>query len=263
MSDFIDVADAKARDGLRIAFTEGVPSPWGEAVKGMLYVKGIDYARVRHVVGDENAELVAWTGINSAPIAIYNDEPPRGHWSQMILLAEQLAPTPPLIPADETQRALMFGLIHEIAGDDGYGWNRRLLFFDRARTALKAAPPATAKLQGEVMARLAAKYDYGGDGDRAKRRIIDIFKLLDAQLTAQASAGHRFFMGDALTAVDIYWACFCSLVKPLPLDQCPVSEEMHGSYHETDPDILAAATPVLMQHRDYIYQNYLELPMVV
>lgn len=262
MTGFIDVAEARKRPGLRIAFTQGVPSPWGEAVKGMLHVKGIGYARVRHAVGEENAALVAWTGINSAPVAVYNDEPPRGHWSQFVLLAERLAPTPALIPADEAGRTLMFGLVHEVAGEDGYGWNRRVIFFDKARAAMKAAS-AGQNFGRESVERMAAKYDYGGDAAHAKRRIVAVLAMLSARLEAQEAAGSRYFIGHGLTALDIYWAAFCALVKPLPLDLCPVSPEMHATYTETDPDILAAARPALFGHRDYIYQRYLELPMRV
>ncbi|RME64539.1 MAG: hypothetical protein D6782_08100, partial [Alphaproteobacteria bacterium] len=169
-------------------------------------------------------------------------------------------PAPALIPADEVERALMFGLIHEIAGADGYGWNRRLIFFAKARAAIVAAPE-TPGIDRESLDRLAAKYDYGGDAARARQRIVAIFKMLVARLHAQKAGGSRYFIGDSLTAADIYWAAFCALVKPLPLDLCPVSPGMHETYTERDPAILAAADPILLAHRDYIYERYLELPM--
>ena len=33
-------------------------------------------------------------------------------------------------------------------------------------------------------------------------------------------------------------------------------------YIERDPAVVAAASPRLMQHRDFIYREYLELPIV-
>ena len=45
----------------------------------------------------------------------------RGSWR-----APRLAPAPPLIPARADERALAFGLAHEICGEGGLGWSRRL-----------------------------------------------------------------------------------------------------------------------------------------
>ena len=44
---FVDFEDARARDGLRMVVVPGVPSPWGEAAKGILFVKKIPYVAVR------------------------------------------------------------------------------------------------------------------------------------------------------------------------------------------------------------------------
>jgi len=57
---YIDVEEARKRDGLRMVVVAGVPSPWGEAAKGILHIKGIEWAAVRLVYDSE--PLREWTG---------------------------------------------------------------------------------------------------------------------------------------------------------------------------------------------------------
>ncbi len=121
---YISVEEARARGGLRMVVIGNVPSPWGEAAKGILHIKGIAWAAVRLVYDDDS--LKEWAGQRSGPVAIYDHEPPRAGWAEILLLAERLAPTPSLLPADPAERALMFGIGHEICGESGLGWSRRL-----------------------------------------------------------------------------------------------------------------------------------------
>ena len=81
MSDWIDVAQARGLPGLRLVLSAGVPGPWGEAAKGLFFAKRIAYTRVRQALGEENAELRAWTGFDNAPQAIWQDEPARVAWA--------------------------------------------------------------------------------------------------------------------------------------------------------------------------------------
>ena len=84
----------------------------------------IDWAAVR-LVYDSDA-LKDWAGERSGPIAIYDDEKPRSRWNDILLLAERLAPEPALLPKEPAERALAFGLGHEICGEGGLAWSRRL-----------------------------------------------------------------------------------------------------------------------------------------
>ena len=68
-------------------------------------------------------------------------------------------------------------------------------------------------------------------------------------------------MGNALSAVDIYWATFCNLLAPLPQDQLPLPENMRPLFTASEPEVVAALTPPLVEHRDSIYANYLRLPV--
>ena len=121
---YLSTEQAIARPGLRMVVVGNVPSPWGEAAKGILHMKGIDWAAVR-LVYDDDAQR-QWAGGRSGPIAIYDNEPPRAGWAEILLLAERLKPEPSLVPADAAERAIMFGLAHEICGQEGLGWTRRL-----------------------------------------------------------------------------------------------------------------------------------------
>ncbi len=93
---YISVEDAIKRPGLRMVVVGGVPSPWGEAAKGLLHMKRIDWAAVRLVYDSE--ALKDWAGERSGPVAIYDDEKPRSRWNDILLLAERLSPGPALLP---------------------------------------------------------------------------------------------------------------------------------------------------------------------
>ena len=69
--EYIDVDAAIARRGLRMVVVGGVPSPWGEAAKGILHVKGIEWAAVRLAYDSE--PLKRWAGQRSGPVAVYDD----------------------------------------------------------------------------------------------------------------------------------------------------------------------------------------------
>ena len=257
MTDFVDAAQAAQMSGLRLAVTRFIPGPWSESAKGILHVKNIDHVRVSQHGGEANQALVSWLGINTAPIAVFNNEPPRTGWVEILMLAERLQPEPPLVPRDERQRAQMFGLANELCGEDGYGWNRRLMFFSNWHNAL--APDNAVAL--ESYQRMSTKYGYGGNLDHARARIVAILGLLSEQLLAQRNSGSRYYVGHNLSAVDIYAACFMAMVQPLPIELCPTSPEMHAGYAERDPAILAAADPILLAHRDFIYATHLEMPL--
>jgi hypothetical protein len=71
------------------------------------------------------------------------------------------------------------------------------------------------------------------------------------RLEQQRAKGSRFFIGNQLSALDIYWAAFAALIQPLPHEQCPMPAAFRKSYTNTDPVIQAAAHPLLFEHRDF------------
>lgn len=255
MAQYIEVEEARQMSGLRLVLIAGVPSPWGEAAKGIFHVKKIPFVRVRHTLGGANAALQEWTGQSSAPVAMWNDERPRSGWVEQLLLAEELRPDPPLMPSLPEQRALMLGLSHEICGEMGLGWCIRLM-------ALHAMGDAAHSPGSDFVRSLQWKYGYSpARGATAPQRVAEILRALQARLAQQREHGHRFFMGAQMTALDIYWAAFATMLRPLPHHLCPMEESLRQTYTNTNPVVQAAAAALLFEHRDEVYRDYLELPI--
>ena len=96
----------------------------------------------------------------------------------------------------------------------------------------------------------------------APARIASILKFLAERIERQKAKGNKFFIGDKLSAVDIYWATFAALLRPMPPELCPMATSFREMYTEKNPLIVAATAPSLMEHRDFIYSEYLELPLI-
>ena len=249
------VDEAEHMTGLRLVLTQGVPNPWAEAAKAGFEGKRIPYTRVIQRVMAPNAELQRWTGQTSAPVAAWNDERPRTTWSEIVQLAERLQPEPALMPADPEQRALHFGLLHEIAGEMGLGWCRRMNFANRFLSGEETPLRAVAEYVG-------GRYGYGwADQAVVRRRIVELLTMFSARLRRQYDAGHPFLLGDRLTAADLYWATFTALIRPLPEEQCAMHPMSRSLYTLEDDDLLRHAQPILFQHRDRIYRDHLTLPV--
>lgn len=254
MARFVDVEEGRALSGLRLVLTTNVPGPWGEAAKGILHVKRLPFVRVRQEGGAPNEALAAWTGQTSAPVAVWNDERPRTTSLEILFLAERLAPEPALIPDDPDERARMFGYCHEIIGEQGLGWSRRLTLLHPILAATGDSAPAP-------LQRMAGKYGYSGDAAAAASdRVVAILRMLGAQLERQRKAGRRFLVGDRLSALDIYWSTFAAMLAPLPEDLCPMQPGRRQLYTADGP-MRDALDPALLAHRDFVYREYLELPV--
>jgi hypothetical protein len=158
---YVGVEEAIKRPGLRMVVVGDVPSPWGEAAKGILHIKGIEWVAVR--LSYDNEALKEWAGQRSGPVAIYNNERPRSGWAEILRLAERLAPTPSLLPANPAERALVFGLAHEICGEDGLSWSRRLQLVHAGLQHAGGFPEPVSKYLGR-------KYGYSPAAGAARRR---------------------------------------------------------------------------------------------
>ena len=251
--EYISVNEAKSTAGLRLVLTQGNPGPWGEAAKSIFHVKNLPFAAAAQFAGMENEELREWTGQTSAPVAIYNNEQPRTGWMDILYLAERLQPVPSLIPDETTQRAMMFGLSREIAGEQGFGWCRRLIIFK----SIIGMPGLE-----EIADRLCSKYGYNEvEAAQSITRAAKILRTLSEWLLLQRKKGSCYFIGEQLSALDIYWASFSNMLQPLPAEQNPMPEQTRMGYQVQEPEILAAVDPILLEHRDYIYNKYLQLPL--
>ena len=250
---YMGVEEARKRNGLRMVVVSGVPSPWGEAAKGILHIKGIEWTAVRLVYDSE--PLREWTGQRSAPVALYDNEPPRAGWAEILLLAERLAPTRRLLPADPAERALVFGIGHEICGEAGLGWSRRLQLIHVGLQNGGGFPDPVARYLGK-------KYGYRPEtGMAATARVAELLRMLAARLKAQRDKGSRFYVGNSLSGADVYAATFMALFSPLPHAQCDMSARIRTAFETRDTQTEAELDPILLEHRDMMYAQHLELPL--
>lgn len=253
--EYVDVRRLIAMDGLRIVLVRGTPSPWSQAAKAMIEYKGLEYAAGALEPGGTNEEVVAWAGVNSAPIVAWNDERPIDRWMDILFLLERLAPGKPLVPEATADRVRMLGLAHELFGELGLGWNRRLSLF---RPAFESGAPP------EAILRMGRKYRYNeADAARAPERQVATLEVLAQELKAQRERGSGYFVGEAPTAVDFYWAATCNLFDLPPPDVIPMDDAFRAMFARIEPEVEAALDPVLLEHRDRIMKEHFRIPMEV
>ena len=252
--DYVEAKDARNMDGMRLALTVGVCGPWSEAAKYILQVKGIPFVPVAQYGGQENPDLVDWTGHGNAPVTVFDDEPPRAGWADILMQAERLVPEPALLPRDPALRAQVFGIANELCGEWGFGWCRRIMLFPP-----QDAPEDTG---GDSMKTLRARYGkITNPYDEAPGRIVEILDYLRDVLEAQKQAGSPYLVGDSLTAADIYWAAMSQMLEPMPEDLNPIVGPMREFYGGIGPVIEEAKHQILLDHRDFIFSEHLTLPL--
>jgi glutathione S-transferase len=257
---YASLQEARTMTGLRLILgANAVPGPWREACKAIFHVKKIPFTPVASAGQDgSQRELIEWTAQASAPVAIWNDERPRSTWIEQLYLAERLQPEPALIPANTDDRVNMFGTINEIAGENGLGWQRRQILIDET-----VSNPGTDDRTRNFWKRFGGKYGYTPEAvTAAPAKSAAILKYLSERLERQKAKGSKFFIGERLTALDIYWTTFSAIIRPLSVELCPMADSFRVMYTEKDPAVAAAASPLLFEHRDFIYREYLELPVV-
>lgn len=251
--DLLDIGSLKNRDGLRLVLVAGTPSPWGQAAKAMMEYKGLDFVCGGQEPGGANEALVEWAGINSGPVVAWNDEAPINRWDDILMLLERLAPHKPLLPDDRALRVKALGLAHEICGELGLGWNRRLELFK----------PAMQMSDGpEAVRNMAAKYRYNeADVALATQREAATLRLLADELKTQRERGCVYFVGDMLSAVDFYWAAFCNILDLLPASDMPLADGFRTMFEAIDGEVAAALDPILLEHRDNMMRAHFRVPM--
>lgn len=253
---YFSVAEARTMPGLRLVLSAGVPGPWGEAAKAMLRSRNVPFVAVAQEALAANEELREWTGCRNAPTAVYDDEPPRTTWFDILMLAERLGSGASLLPAGSADRALCLGLIMEICAQDGFGWNRRM-------TMLKAMWGSQAPSEAEPHEReYTVQYGLSPEAvARAPGRAADILGALATRLYARKAQGSDYLVGDGLSAADLYWACFSQLAGPLPTAVNPIPDHVRSLYSAMPEAVEAALDPILFAHRDRIYERHIGLPL--
>jgi hypothetical protein len=51
------------------------------------------------------------------------------------------------------------------------------------------------------------------------------------------------------------------MLEPLPQEHCALHPRLRESYALRDPAVRAAADPILLEQRDFIYRTHLSLPL--
>ena len=250
--NYIEPAAARELDGLRLALTAHVPAPYSLSARAIFDHHGVDYVPVLQVGGGANEDLVAWTGHRNAPVAVYNDEAPRTGWLEILQLAERLGAGPSLLPSDVDDRILMVGLSNELIGENGFIWSLRLVMLglggpERAADERKRNP----------------MYDQYGYSEEAAAAALDqaraVLERLTVQLVAQRDAGSRYVVGDALSALDIYWVYFSQAVKTFPEESCPMPAPMRKAY-DIVGGMFGDLNSILVEQRDGVLAEH-GLPM--
>jgi glutathione S-transferase len=251
--EYKSVTEARSLSGLRLVLTEGMPGPWAEAAKAILAYKHIDYIPVAQKAGEANQDLQDWTGQTTAPVAVYNEEPVRYSWLDILLLAERLNPAKALLPAALEQRALVIGLSREIAGEQGLGWNKRLYML--APMMELDEPPA-------MSVRMSAKYGWSKQAyANSTARIRQCLDYFSGRLSQQAAAGSAYLVGESVTAADFYLANFLGMFRPQPVAQNPMPDFLRKVYSKPEPDLDDCLKPGLFEHRDMMYQRHIATPL--
>ncbi|MFO0616752.1 MAG: glutathione S-transferase C-terminal domain-containing protein [Polyangiaceae bacterium] len=247
---FVDLETARATRGLRLVLAGGIPSPWSEAAKGIFAVKDVPFVAVRLLPTDK--EVRSWARTRNAPVALYDDEPGRTGWADILELAERIGPAPSLVPKKPRERVRMFGLAHEVVGEGDLAWNARLVTIaDGIETdGARGFPPFVGKYLGAR---------YGFEAARvalARERVVEVLALLAEELGAGP-----FFFGEELTALDVYSAAVVNVLDPLPDDVCPILPPIRHAF-ESMRAVLGALPPALVAHRERMYAQHLEWPIV-
>lgn len=252
MASVVSIAEARKMDGLRMVSLAGVPSPWTEAAKGIFRIKNIDHVLARQGPDEPPDAAARWVGDVGVPAVVYNNEKVRTRWDEILLLAERLAPEPPLLPPDAEKNALCMGLSHAICGEMGLGWCQRYYLI-----AQSLEHGETAGFPREIGEYLAERYGwYEGAAEDGKTRVLALLAMFRRRLQQQ-----EYLIDNQLTAADVYLATFMNLLRPLPPEQLPMSEMARKAYTCSDPDVEAALDAPLLGHQERIYERHLELPV--
>jgi hypothetical protein len=75
------------------------------------------------------------------------------------------------------------------------------------------------------------------------------------------AAGRSVFVGEQVTALDLAWAAFAALLRPLPEPDCPMHVRWRELFSWTPKSIDSAGVELLLAHRNRIYREYLTLPV--
>jgi glutathione S-transferase len=256
--NYVDIDTARSAPGVRIVVSGLVPSPWSEAAKGLFRLAGTPVLAVRRM---RNAQdITAWAGVDNVPVVFHNAEPARTSWAAITTLAARLAGPDVVIPDELPARVETMGLLHEIAGEDGIGWNARLAMIHATITSdgQRGFPLPVGQY-------LASRYGYTpAAAARIPARVQRQLQQLRDRLAAQQALGHAYLGGARVSALDIYLATFLTPLSVISQDDCPQLEPILRQAFGAAHDELGALVPTeLASHRRMIFERHLEWPITL
>jgi glutathione S-transferase len=249
--EYVELDAARSAPGLRLIVAGGIPSPWSVAAKAILDVKDVPALIVRR---PRDSAVQDWTGVHNVPVLVYENEPARSGWADILCVIERIWPDVPLIPSDPDARTRLFGLSHELLGEGGLMWSARLLLVDMSLESQGARgfPLGVAQF-------LAGRYGYTAASAAAARgHVIERLQLLE-----RALAGQRYFLGDRLTALDLYSAAVLSSLAVLPHEQCPMIPVARAAFGALSETLDGAIPAALLEHRAFIHREHVPLPLTL
>lgn len=257
MTSWLTLDEGLAAPGLRIVpVRSGVPSPWSELCRALFHVKKVPFTLIS--ARDPKSGLTglkAATGHDVLPVVLWNQERPRASWIEQLALAERLAPQPRLLPEQPIERARVTGLLAELCTEGGFGWSRRIVMIDRLLHDSRYGDRERA-----IGHYLGAKYGYSDPS------VADATRRCEAVLAAFAALAELdtpYLVGPTLTALDLGWAAFAALIRPLPESACSMHPLWRELYTWTPVETAPAAVDALLARRDRVYEQWLELPIVL
>jgi len=254
---FVSLEQAAHMPGVRVTFVQGVPAIFAECLKNLMDAVGVNYSRVVHPMmgrGDNQALLYSLTAQRSLPTLFHEDDCPRSTWGEQLALVDRLGVAggrPSLLPAGAAERTRMFGLLHELLGENGVCWNKRLLFGENA---------------------LTRKYGWSAAAEAAAApRLVEQVAMFGAQLVAQQARGQpHYLVGDALSAVDIYWATCTYMLFPPGPEMLPRTKQNQGlvdGAFSWNPEPVQEAIDEHLQrfteHRSFVLGKHCVIPAVL
>ena len=257
--DSVDLETAKSARGTRLVVNAMVPSPWSEAAKGCFRVAGVSAFVVHR--GFDSAAIDAWTGVDNVPVLLHEREPARTHWAAIVSAIDRMARGAGgsrLLPDAVSERARVMGLLHEIAGEEGIGWNARLTMIDAGLTGdgTQGFPPQVAKF-------LARRYGHASsDLSQVLERVAAQLAMIAEELVAR---GGQYFGGAHPNAIDVYSATFLTPVaEPLDDSNCPgVALPFRAAFAAAHGALASLVPATLLEHRTRMFAAHLQWPIAL
>ena len=85
--EWIGIREARGRPGLRLVLLRGLPSPWSLAARAIFELERVAFTKVQRTPEDPPDALREWTGQDSFPVAVCEDERPRSGWAEILYWA--------------------------------------------------------------------------------------------------------------------------------------------------------------------------------